>query len=176
MTQEFKLLSFLNSSDIGTYIQINEPLKELFPFTNDDNENYEFSVHARQVKDFLNRLSADKLISIRGSLSPFGSRANNKNYTLDNTPIFATLTTAGSDRLKSITPPPKQSFLRSLVLKDLWGFIGVVVAVIIGIIYYPFNCNDNKNQPKPQSASQKVKSKASNQLPLSQSDTLYKKK
>lgn len=176
MTPEFILLSFLNSSGVGVYVKINDTLKKLFPFTNNDNDHYEFNIHATHVKEFLNRLSADNLISIKGRLSPFGSRANGKNNTLDDTPIFATITSQGYDRLKIITPAPKKpiwSFITTHPTLTFWGLVLTGIGILASLL--PFTCNNN-TQPTTSTTQKELLPKDTIVKPSSQLDTFHKKK
>lgn len=176
MTPEHKLLSFLNEYGVGVFKKINIVLKEAFPFTNDDSEYHEFSIHARQVKDFLNEMSENKLISFQHKYAPFGSRSNGKNCTLDDVEIVAALTPQGSDRLKTITPPPKQTLWKWITTHPtltFWGVVLALVAIVVSILLV--TCNGN-NQENTSATQQNTKSKVSTSQPLTPPDTLHKKK
>lgn len=144
MTPEQKLLTFLNEFGVGVFKKINPVLKEIFPFENDDSEYNEFNIHARQVKNFLNEMSENKLISFQHKYAPFGSRSNGKNCTLDDLNITAALTPQGSDRLKVIKMPTIQTkwkWITTHPTLTFWGVIISIIAIIVSIILV--NCSDN---------------------------------
>jgi hypothetical protein len=175
MTPEHKLLSFLNEYGVGVFKRINPVLKETFPFTNDDSQYGEFDVHQRQVKDFLNVMDEHKLITFQHKYAHFGSRRNGKNYTLDDVDIVAALTPQGADRLKAVTPPPKQTVWKWMTTHPtltFWGVVLTLAGIVVSIMLV--TCNDS-SQGKTSTTQEPTKSKVSTKQPVTPLDTLHTK-